>query len=63
MAKKKRFEVQDGETIEECLERIQKEGFAPVGRREEPVFQEVKQNGKIENIPVKQKIIFEARPQ
>ncbi|SFP32236.1 NETI motif-containing protein [Salibacterium halotolerans] len=63
MAKKKRFEVSGDETIEECLARIREEGYTPVRRMEEPVFQEVKQNGKIEQIPVKQQIIFEARPQ
>ncbi|MGY4691148.1 NETI motif-containing protein [Salibacterium sp. K-3] len=63
MSKKKRFEVQEGETIEECLSRMKAEGFVPVSRREEPVFQEVKKNGKTEKIPVKQQIVFEARPQ
>ncbi|MFZ4453472.1 NETI motif-containing protein [Salibacterium aidingense] len=63
MAKKKRFEVEEGETIADCLARMKAEGYIPVRRMEKPVFQEVKQNGKTERIPVKQQIIFEANPQ
>ena len=59
--KKKKFEVEDNETIAHCLERIAKEGYIPVRRREEPVFKEVRKNGKIEHIPVKQRIVFEAK--
>lgn len=32
------FEVQENETIEQCLERMKKEGYMPMGRREEPIF-------------------------
>ncbi|MFB4165440.1 NETI motif-containing protein [Alteribacillus sp. JSM 102045] len=59
--KKKRFEVRDEETIDDCLKRIAEEGYFPVRRMEKPVFEEVKKNGKIDNIPVKQQIIFEAK--
>ena len=33
------FEVEENETIEQCLERMKKEGYMPIGRKEEPVFQ------------------------
>ncbi|WP_240376070.1 NETI motif-containing protein [Bacillus piscicola] len=58
---KKKYEVGEKETIEECLNRIAAEGYTPVRRREEPVFQEIKKNGKTEKIPLKQRIVFEAK--
>ncbi|WP_245805763.1 NETI motif-containing protein [Bacillus alkalicellulosilyticus] len=58
--KKMRFEVNDGETISECLDRIASEGYTPVRRMEEPLFEEVKQGGQVEYKPVRQKTIFEA---
>ena len=48
------YEVQENETIEQCLERMKKDGYMPFGRREEPVFEEV--NG--EPIYLRQKIQF-----
>ncbi|MHA6261120.1 NETI motif-containing protein [Sporosarcina sp. CAU 1771] len=48
------FEVEDGETIEECLKRMNEAGYAPAGRKEEPLFQEV--NGEL--IPIRQQIKF-----
>jgi hypothetical protein len=48
------FEVGETESIDECLERMKTEGYMPMGRREEPVFQEV--NGEI--IPIRQIIQF-----
>ncbi len=54
-SKKKRFEVQEGETIAECLERMEKLGYQPVRRMEKPIF--IKQGN--EYIPVRQQIIFE----
>ncbi|WP_347861457.1 NETI motif-containing protein [Salimicrobium sp. PL1-032A] len=54
---KKRFEVESGETIDECLDRIKNEGFMPVRRTEEPVFQEV--DGEME--PVDRRIVFETK--
>ncbi|HWI48067.1 MAG TPA: NETI motif-containing protein, partial [Rummeliibacillus sp.] len=42
MAKKQVwFEVEETETIDECLERMKQEGYMPVGRKEEPLFQMV----------------------
>ena len=32
------YEVQENETIEQCLERMNKDGYMPFGRKEEPVF-------------------------
>lgn len=32
------YEVEENETIEECLARMKKDGYLAVGRREEPVF-------------------------
>ena len=40
--------------LDECLERMKTEGYMPMGRREEPVFQEV--DGEI--IPIRQIIQF-----
>ena len=35
------YEVQENETIEQCLERMKEEGYMPFGRKEEPVFEMV----------------------
>ena len=48
------YEVDENETIEECLARIKKDGYRAVGRKEEPVFQIV--NG--EPTYLRQKIKF-----
>jgi hypothetical protein len=48
------FEVEENETIDDCLKRMQEQGYMPMGRREEPVFQEV--NGEI--VPIRQIIQF-----
>ncbi|MCM3088083.1 NETI motif-containing protein [Bhargavaea ginsengi] len=48
------YEVQEGETIGQCLERMQKEGYMAAGRKEEPVFEE--RDG--EPVPVRQRIRF-----
>ncbi|GKV67018.1 MULTISPECIES: NETI motif-containing protein [Sporosarcina] len=54
-SKKMWFDRQDEETLEECLERIQRLGYTVVARREKPVF---KQEGG-EYIPVKQQTQFQ----
>ena len=56
MSKKKTvwFEVQEGESIEDCLNRMVAEGYMVAGRKEEPLFEEV--NG--EYIPIRQLIKF-----
>lgn len=48
------FDVEENETIEQCLDRMKEQGYMPVGRREEPVFHEV--NG--EPTVLRQKIMF-----
>lgn len=58
---KKKFEVEESETIMACLDRMQAEGYEPVRRMEEPVFKEVSNNGKVEIVPIRQKIVFEGR--
>lgn len=59
--KKKKFVVEDGETISQCLERMAKEGYSPTRRMEEPIFQEVHKNGKVETEVKEQKIVFEGK--
>ncbi|MFC0469267.1 NETI motif-containing protein [Halalkalibacter kiskunsagensis] len=61
MAKKRkeRFEVQESETIEECLKRMKAEGYQPVKRMEKPIFKEETLNLKKEYVPIRQQIIFE----
>ncbi|BAQ08823.1 hypothetical protein OXB_0351 [Bacillus sp. OxB-1] len=56
MTKKKTvwFEVEEHETIEECLGRMASEGYIVAGRKEEPIFTEV--DG--EYLPVRQRIQF-----
>lgn len=58
-SKKKRFIVEENETITECLVRMEREGYRPVRRIEKPVFTEEKVKGKVEYKPFSQKIIFE----
>ncbi|MCM3245430.1 NETI motif-containing protein [Cytobacillus firmus] len=55
------FEVQENETIDQCLERIQKAGYIPVRRTEKPIFKEVKTGGKIDYEPAGRQIVFEAK--
>lgn len=51
------FEVEENETIEECLDRMKKAGYIPAGRKEEPLFTEV--NG--EKVPIRQLIKFKGQ--
>lgn len=48
------YEVKENESIEDCLNRMAKEGYMPAGRKEEPLFEEV--NGA--PVPVRQVIKF-----
>ncbi len=59
--KKQKFELQENESIDECLERMKKEGYFPVRRMEKPIFKEVKNGDQIEYIPVARQIIFEGK--
>lgn len=61
--KKQKFEVRASETIDQCLERMKVEGYVPVRRLEEPVFQEVKRNGELIVEPIGRKIVFEGKLQ
>ncbi|MFC5713901.1 NETI motif-containing protein [Thalassorhabdus alkalitolerans] len=58
---KKKFEVMETESIAECLQRMDKEGYRPVRRMEEPIFEEKEENGTTEVIPVRQLVIFEGK--
>ncbi|MEH7223380.1 NETI motif-containing protein [Bacillus sp. JJ1566] len=61
--KKQKFEVKENETIAQCLDRMKAEGYFPVRRMEEPVFQEIKRNGEIIIEPCGRKIVFEGKLQ
>lgn len=60
-AKKKKFSVEKDESIEECLERMEKEGYVPIRRMEEPIFKETKRNDRIEIEPCGRFICFEGK--
>jgi hypothetical protein len=55
------FEVQENESIGECIERMKKLGYSPTRRIEKPIFQEVINNGQTTYEPIGRKIIFEAK--
>jgi hypothetical protein len=59
--KKMQFEVLENETIEDCLNRIQKAGYMPIRRTEKPIFQEVMKGSETVYEPVGRQIIFEAK--
>jgi hypothetical protein len=62
MSKKKmEFEVQENESITDCLERIKSAGYMPIRRTEKPIFQEVKSGGETVYEPIGRQIIFEAK--
>ncbi|MFC4711225.1 NETI motif-containing protein [Planococcus dechangensis] len=48
------FEVKEHESMEDCLKRMKQAGYMAVGRKEEPLFEEI--NG--EPVPVRQIIKF-----
>ncbi|KPN97039.1 NETI motif-containing protein [Lysinibacillus sp. ZYM-1] len=52
------YEVQENETIEECLARMRLDGYMAIGRKEEPLFHLV--DG--EPTYLRQKIQFKAIP-
>jgi hypothetical protein len=57
--KKMQFEVQENESIEDCLDRMKKLGYTPVRRTEKPIFQEIKTGNETIYEPVARQIIFE----
>ncbi|MBM6616233.1 NETI motif-containing protein [Bacillus suaedaesalsae] len=58
---KMKFRVEENETIEACLERMKIEGYTPVRRMEEPIFQEVVVNGVKDVEPCGRRIVFEGK--
>lgn len=58
---KKRFVVEEGESINDCLDRMKKDGYFPVRRMEEPILQEVVRAGKVEIETARQQIVFEGK--
>lgn len=48
------FEVAENETMDACLERMKQDGYMAVGRKEEPLFEEVE--GK--PVPIRQIVKF-----
>lgn len=56
---KKIFEVEENETISECLQRMSEAGYRPVKRVEKPIFKELKPGSTAKYAPFRQKIIFE----
>lgn len=49
------FDRMEDETLEQCLDRIQKAGYTVIARREKPIFQQVGE----EYIPIKQQTQFQ----
>ncbi|MDQ0430629.1 MULTISPECIES: NETI motif-containing protein [Caryophanaceae] len=48
------FEVEEHESISQCLDRMKALGYAAVGRKEEPLFEEI--NG--QPVPIRQIVKF-----
>ncbi|MFD1737928.1 NETI motif-containing protein [Bacillus salitolerans] len=58
---KKKFFVEENETIDQCLERMKLEGYSPFRRMEEPIFQEVEIDGVKDVEPCGRRIVFEGK--
>lgn len=58
--KKKKYEVQENETIDACLDRMKQEGYMPIKRTEKPVFEEIIENNEKTYKVIGRQIIFEA---
>jgi len=62
MTKKKIYTVEKGESIDQCLKRMEQEGYRPVRRMEEPIFQEIAgQDGNKQIEVVDRRITFEGK--
>ncbi len=59
--KKKKFVVEENESLDDCLNRMNKEGYMPVRRTEQPIFKEEVRNNVVEHIPCGRMIIFEGK--
>lgn len=57
--KKKKFEVMENESLSDCLDRMDEEGYMPVRRTEEPVF--IERKGAKEPELYGRKIVFEGK--
>ncbi|WP_462412734.1 NETI motif-containing protein [Neobacillus sp. Marseille-QA0830] len=55
------FEVQENESIEQCLNRMKQQGYLPVRRMEKPIFQEVKKGSETIYEPIGRQILFEGK--
>ena len=60
--KKKLYEVNENETLSDCLDRMSKEGYTPTRRLEKPIVKEVMKNGEVAYEPAGRQIVFEAKP-
>ncbi|WP_100330175.1 NETI motif-containing protein [Bacillus xiapuensis] len=58
---KKKFYVQENETIDQCLARMKEEGYIPVRRIEQPVFKKENVNGEMKYTPAGREIMFEGK--
>lgn len=56
---KKKFEVFEHESVEECLNRMKVEGYSPIKRIEKPIFKEEKKGKRAEPKYYRQIIMFE----
>lgn len=59
--KKQMYEVGENESIDDCLNRMKDDGYAPVRRMEKPIFKEVPKGESVDYEPAGRQIIFEAR--
>lgn len=57
---KRRFEVQENESIDQCIDRIKKQGYTPIRRIEKPIFKEIVNGSQKTYEPAGRQIIFEA---
>lgn len=55
------YEVQENETVSDCLDRIQKDGYTPIRKTEVPIFQEKTEGIEVSYEPIGRQIIFEVR--
>lgn len=56
---KRRFVLEEGETIDACLDRIRKAGYQPIRRTEKPIFQEKIAGDQNSLEPVAREITFD----
>jgi hypothetical protein len=59
--KKQKFIVAEHESIDECLDRMRKDGYYPVRRMEQPIFKEEVRDNIVEHVPCGREIIFEGK--